>query len=80
MSVGFSTTLELCFQCLPHEHTVELAVHTLLYVRQIYPFSLFEQRIVYDIPVYQCADDVIRQYIWKAMDALAEELLVVSHV
>ena len=59
---------------------MELAVHTLLYVRQIYPFSLFEQRIVYGIPVYQCADDTIRHYIWKAMDALAEELLVVSHI
>lgn len=57
---------------------MELAVHTILYIRQIYPISLFEQRTVYELPTYQCANDAVRLYIRKAMYALGEEIIAVS--
>lgn len=61
------------------QDTVELAVHTILYMRQIYAFEFFEKRTAYGLPVYQCRNETICRYIWTAIDALGEDILVVSN-
>ncbi|KAF9814184.1 hypothetical protein IEO21_05253 [Rhodonia placenta] len=59
--------------------TVEVAIHTILYVRQIYPADLFVRRKKYDTPVYQSRHPALNEYISGAIKAIEEELLL-GHV
>lgn len=61
-------------QCLP----VEVAIHTILYTRQIYPADLFIRRKKYDTPVFQSRHPALNEYISGAVKAIGEELALVS--
>ncbi|EMD41896.1 hypothetical protein CERSUDRAFT_43370, partial [Gelatoporia subvermispora B] len=53
---------------------VEVAIHTILYVRQIYPADLFVRRKKYDTPVWQSRHPALNEYISGAVKAIADEL------
>lgn len=59
-------------------HTVEVAIHTILYIRQIYPADLFVRRKKYETPVYQSRHPGLNEYIAGAMKAIGDELVLVS--
>lgn len=61
-----------------HRSTVEVAIHTILYVRQIYPAELFIRRKKYDTPVFQSRHPALNDYISGAVKAIGEELILVS--
>ncbi|KAG5644626.1 hypothetical protein DXG03_008104 [Asterophora parasitica] len=54
---------------------IEVAVHTILYVRQIYPADLFIRRKKYDTPVFQSRHPALNEYISGAVKAIGEELI-----
>jgi hypothetical protein len=58
--------------------TVEVAIHTILYVRQIYPADLFVRRKKYETPVYQSRHPDLNEYIAGAVKAIGDELVLVS--
>jgi len=55
---------------------IEVAVHTILYVRQIYPADLFIRRKKYDTPVFQSRHPALNEYISGAVKAVGEELML----
>ncbi|KAG5654684.1 hypothetical protein H0H81_007440 [Sphagnurus paluster] len=55
--------------------TFEVAIHTILYVRQIYPADLFIRRKKYDTPVFQSRHPALNEYISGAVKAIGEELV-----
>ena len=57
---------------------MEIAIHTILYVRQIYPADLFVRRKKYDTPVFQSRHPGLNEYISGAVKAVGEELVQVS--
>jgi mitotic spindle assembly checkpoint protein MAD2B len=57
---------------------VEVAIHTILYVRQIYPADLFVRRKKYDTPVFRSRHPALNEYISGAVKAIGEELVLVS--
>ncbi|EIN13986.1 DNA-binding protein, partial [Punctularia strigosozonata HHB-11173 SS5] len=54
---------------------IEVAIHTILYVRQVYPADLFVRRKKYDTPVYQSRHPVLNEYISGAMRAVGDEII-----
>ncbi|KAJ7361538.1 DNA-binding protein [Mycena albidolilacea] len=54
---------------------IEVAVHQILYVRQIYPADLFIRRKKYDTPVFQSRHPALNDYITGAVKAIGEQLL-----
>lgn len=63
---------------IPHPSLVEVAIHAILYVRQIYPPDLFVRRKKYDLPVFQSRHPALNEYISGAVKAIADELVMVS--
>ena len=57
---------------------VEVAIHTILYVRQVYPVDLFVRRKKYDTPVFQSRHPALNEYISGAVKAIGEELVLVN--
>jgi hypothetical protein len=57
---------------------VEVAIHTILYVRQVYPADIFVRRKKYDTPVFQSRHPSLNDYISGAVKAIGEELVRVS--
>jgi mitotic spindle assembly checkpoint protein MAD2B len=55
-----------------------VAIHTILYVRQIYPADLFVRRKKYETPVYQSRHPGLNEYIAGAVKAIGDELVLVS--
>ncbi|KDQ15724.1 hypothetical protein BOTBODRAFT_54600 [Botryobasidium botryosum FD-172 SS1] len=55
---------------------LEVAIHTILYVRQVYPPDLFVRRKRYDAPVYQSRHPALNEYIAGAVKAVGEELVL----
>ncbi|KAF4622925.1 hypothetical protein D9613_002212 [Agrocybe pediades] len=53
---------------------IEVAIHTILYVRQIYPAEVFVRRKKFDTPVYQSRHPALNEYISGAVKAVADEL------
>nr|AAZ14925.1 putative spindle checkpoint protein [Coprinellus disseminatus] len=60
---------DLRIQCV-----VEVAIHTILYVRQIYPPDLFVRRKKYDTPVFQSRHPALNEYISGAVKAVGDEM------
>lgn len=60
------------------KHLVEVAIHTILYVRQIYPADLFVRRKKYDTPVFQSRHPALNEYISGTVKAVSDELVLVS--
>ncbi|CCM04445.1 uncharacterized protein FIBRA_06625 [Fibroporia radiculosa] len=58
---------------------IEVAIHTILYIRQIYPAELFVRRKKYNTPVFQSRHPALNEYISGAIKAITEEL-VLGHV
>ncbi|ETW87043.1 hypothetical protein HETIRDRAFT_306773, partial [Heterobasidion irregulare TC 32-1] len=58
---------------------VGVAIHTILYVRQVYPAELFIRRKKYDTPVYQSRHPGLNEYISGAIKAVGQELIL-GHV
>lgn len=56
---------------------VEVAIHTILYARQMYPVDLFVRRKKYDTPVFQSRHPALNEYISGAVKAIGEELVLV---
>ncbi|KAI3615354.1 mitotic spindle checkpoint horma domain-containing protein [Moniliophthora roreri] len=54
---------------------IEVAIHTILYVRQVYPADLFVRRKKYDTPVYQSRHPALNEYISGAVKAIGQELI-----
>jgi hypothetical protein len=57
---------------------VEVAIHTILYVRQVYPAEIFVRRKKYETPVFQSRHPALNEYISGAVKAIADELAHVS--
>ncbi|KIJ66302.1 hypothetical protein HYDPIDRAFT_109297 [Hydnomerulius pinastri MD-312] len=55
---------------------IEVAIHTILYVRQIYPPDLFVRRKKYDTPVFQSRHPALNEYISGAVKAVTDELVL----
>jgi mitotic spindle assembly checkpoint protein MAD2B len=55
-----------------------VAIHTILYVRQVYPADLFVRRKKYETPVYQSRHPGLNEYIAGAIKAIGDELALVS--
>ncbi|KAG6866044.1 hypothetical protein C0991_009141 [Blastosporella zonata] len=55
---------------------IEVAIHTILYVRQVYPADLFVRRKKYDTPVFQSRHPALNDYISGAVKAITEELIL----
>jgi len=55
---------------------IEVAIHTILYVRQVYPTDLFVRRKKYDTPVFQSRHPALNEYISGAVKAIGEELVL----
>ncbi|TEB38907.1 DNA-binding protein [Coprinellus micaceus] len=53
---------------------IEVAIHTILYVRQVYPPDLFIRRKKYDTPVFQSRHPALNEYISGAVKAVGEEM------
>ncbi len=56
---------------------VEVAIHTILYVRHVYPAELFVRRKKYDTPVFQSRHPALNEYISGAVKAAKDEMLLV---
>ena len=56
---------------------VEVAIHTILYVRQVYPAEIFVRRRKYDTPVFQSRHPALNEYIAGAVKAISDELSLV---
>ncbi|KAL0951513.1 hypothetical protein HGRIS_008198 [Hohenbuehelia grisea] len=54
---------------------IEVAIHTILYVRQVYPADLFIRRKKYNTPVFQSRHPALNEYISGAVKAVEEELV-----
>lgn len=54
---------------------VEVAIHTILYVRQVYPAEIFVRRKKYNTPVFQSRHPALNEYISGAIKAVADELV-----
>ncbi|KAF8640991.1 hypothetical protein AX17_000636 [Amanita inopinata Kibby_2008] len=57
---------------------IEVAIHTILYVRQVYPPDLFVRRKKYDTPVFQSRHPALNEYIAGAVKAVGEEIALGS--
>ncbi|KAG6821417.1 hypothetical protein H0H93_014214 [Arthromyces matolae] len=55
---------------------IEVAIHTILYVRQVYPADLFIRRKKYDTPVFKSRHPALNDYISGAVKAVTEELVL----
>ncbi|KJA25785.1 hypothetical protein HYPSUDRAFT_64512 [Hypholoma sublateritium FD-334 SS-4] len=53
---------------------IEVAIHTILYVRQVYPAEIFVRRKKYDTPVFQSRHPALNEYISGAVKAIGDEL------
>lgn len=57
---------------------VEVAIHTILFVRQVYPADVFVRRKKYETPVYQSRHPALNEYISGAVKAVRDEMELVS--
>ncbi|OBZ78751.1 Mitotic spindle assembly checkpoint protein MAD2B [Grifola frondosa] len=55
---------------------IEVAIHTILYVRQVYPAELFVRRKKYNTPVFQSRHPALNEYISGAIKAIGDELFL----
>ncbi|CAE7209288.1 unnamed protein product [Rhizoctonia solani] len=55
---------------------LEVAIHTILFIRGVYPPDLFVRRRKWDAPVYQSRHPALNEYIAGAVGAVRDELLL----
>lgn len=61
-------------------NVVEVAMHTILYVRQVYPPEIFVRRKKFDTPVFQSRHPALNEYISGAIKAVGTEIVKVRLV
>ena len=64
--------------CASLRSTVEIALHTILCLRGVYPPESFTRVKAYGVPVYQSRVPDVRAYIAGAMAAIEQELKAVG--
>lgn len=75
-----SVTLSVYHDRIVTLHSVEVSIHTILFVRRLYPVDLFTRKKKWDAPVYQSRHPALNEYISGAVKAVGEELsLVMLH-
>nr|CAI5836984.1 unnamed protein product [Callosobruchus analis] len=52
----------------------EVAIHNILYVRKLYPASIFTVKKKFGIPVYQCIHPQVNEYILNSLKAVSFHL------
>jgi mitotic spindle assembly checkpoint protein MAD2B len=57
---------------------VTVSIHTVLYVRKIYPQELFMRARKYNTPVYQCRHPDVCTWVNDAIQGVGEELKKVT--
>ena len=57
-----------------------MAIHTVLYVRRVYPADVFIRRKKYNTPVFQSRHPGLNEYISGVVKAITDELALVSRV
>ncbi|CAG8638948.1 5456_t:CDS:2 [Acaulospora colombiana] len=62
----------------PLTYHLEVCIHTILFVRRIYPTELFAKRKIYDAPVYQSRHPDLNKYISGAVKSVGDELIRVG--
>ncbi|KAG8794142.1 hypothetical protein FRC12_000412 [Ceratobasidium sp. 428] len=55
---------------------LEAAIHTILFIRGVYPPDLFVRRRKWDVPVYQSRHPALNEYISGAISAVKDQLLM----
>ncbi|KIJ24068.1 hypothetical protein M422DRAFT_275248 [Sphaerobolus stellatus SS14] len=55
---------------------LEVAIHTILYTRQIYPLEIFTRRKIYDTPVWRSRHPELNEYIGGVVKAVGEEIIL----
>ncbi|KEP49545.1 putative mitotic spindle assembly checkpoint protein MAD2B [Rhizoctonia solani 123E] len=55
---------------------LEVAIHTILFIRGVYPPDLFIRRRKWDAPVYQSRHPALNEYIAGAVGAVRDELIL----
>ena len=53
---------------------VEVLVHQIIYLRDIYPASIFETRRKFNLPLHMSQHPWVNEYIRKVVDSLRENL------
>ncbi|WWD05274.1 hypothetical protein V865_003347 [Kwoniella europaea PYCC6329] len=53
---------------------LEISLHTILYLRSVYPPSTFSRRRAHQVPVYQSRHPQVRSYITNVVSSLAPEI------
>ncbi|SCZ98431.1 BZ3500_MvSof-1268-A1-R1_Chr7-1g09135 [Microbotryum saponariae] len=56
------------------EAFLEVAIHALLYTRNVYPTNIFKQHHKYNIPVWQSRSPLVNEYVSKMCRCVGEEL------
>ncbi|SCV71001.1 BQ2448_3763 [Microbotryum intermedium] len=56
------------------EAFLEVAIHTLLHTRNVYPSNIFKQHHKYNIPVWQSRSPMVNEYVSKMCRCIGEEL------
>ena len=49
---------------------LEIAIHLILYVRDVYPSALFQRRRKYNVPVYVCGHPELNRYVRNVVDGI----------
>lgn len=56
------------------DRAVEITLHTILYLRALYPPSTFARRRAHGVPVYQSRHPQVREYIAEVVGLMKKEL------
>ena len=59
---------------------VEVIIHTILLLRNVYPLDLFVRRKRWEVAVYQCKEEVVNDYVSGVIKGVAEEVDKVSDI
>ncbi|GAA5836365.1 hypothetical protein JCM5353_002498 [Sporobolomyces roseus] len=54
---------------------LEVAFHLILYLREVYPSTLFRQVKKYDSPVWQSRNPALTEYLGRVLECIEEEML-----
>jgi len=69
MSLSIQETVEMVLEFL------EVAIHCILFVREVYPIEIFERRRKYNVPVAMSRSQSLNQYIGQALNSLRDWML-----
>lgn len=56
------------------EVAVEVTIHTILCIRQVYPVTTFTRRRAHGVPVYQSRHPQVREYVAEVTSLIGKEM------